>query len=356
MACNWSEWRSVFAMLAVDVMLAVMNTMVKKVMEEGMNKLILITLRQLIATLFMAPIAYFHERKTRPKLTVEIFVYIFFSALIGVSLMQFLFFLGLHYTSATFAYAFLNVSPVFTFLISLALRMESLNPKTKAGIAKAIGATVCFTGVIVLMFYKGVALNQAPHRSTASAQPQSPLPPAMSYTSSTWLMASLALLAGCFCLSSWFPLQSKLGEKYPALYSCTALMFFLSFLQTAAMSLATVRGHSVWLLRKKLEIATVIFSGIAGSGLGFLAMSWCVEQRGPVFTAAFMPFVQIFGAGIDFTILHEQVYLGSVLGSLLVIAGLYSLLWGKNKEARSCAAKAAEGNGENQVQVQLQSV
>ena len=62
MACNWSEWRSVFAMLAVDVMLAVMNTMVKKVMEEGMNKLILITLRQLIATLFMAPIAYFHER------------------------------------------------------------------------------------------------------------------------------------------------------------------------------------------------------------------------------------------------------------------------------------------------------
>ncbi|XP_064983458.1 WAT1-related protein At3g30340-like isoform X2 [Musa acuminata AAA Group] len=317
MACNRSEWRSVFAMLAVDVMLAVMNTMVKKVMEEGMNKLILITLRQLIATLFMAPIAYFHERKTRPKLTVEIFVYIFFSALIG---------------------------------------MESLNPKTKAGIAKAIGATVCFTGVIVLMFYKGVALNQAPHRSTASAQPQSPLPPAMSYTSSAWLMASLALLAGCFCLSSWFPLQSKLGEKYPALYSCTALMFFLSFLQTAAMSLATVRGHSVWLLRKKLEIATVIFSGFAGSGLGFLAMSWCVEQRGPVFTAAFMPFVQIFGAGIDFTILHEQVYLGSVLGSVLVIAGLYSLLWGKNKEARSCAAKAAEGNGENQVQVQLQSV
>ncbi|THU47855.1 hypothetical protein C4D60_Mb09t20050 [Musa balbisiana] len=279
-------------MLAVDVMLAVMNTMVKKVMEEGMNKLILITLRQLIATLFMAPIAYFHER------------------------------------------------------------MESLNPKTKAGVVKAIGATVCFTGVIVLMFYKGVALNQAPHRS----QPQSPLPPAMSYTSSTWLMASLALLAGCFCLSSWFPLQSKLGEKYPALYSCTALMFFLSFLQTAAMSLATVRGHSVWLLRKKLEIATVIFSGTVGSGLGFLAMSWCVEQRGPVFTAAFMPFVQIFGAGIDFTILHEQVYLGSVLGSVLVIAGLYSLLWGKNKEARSCAAKAAEGNGENQVQIQLQSV
>ncbi|KAJ8459420.1 hypothetical protein OPV22_032346 [Ensete ventricosum] len=271
MVCNWSEWRSVFAMLAVDVMLAVMNTMVKKVMEEGMNRLILITLRQLIATLFMAPIAYFHERKTRPKLTVEIFVYIFFSALIGVSLMQFLFFFGLHYTSATFAYAFLNVSPVFTFLISLALRMESLNPKTKAGIAKAIGATVCFIGVIVLMFYKGVALNQAPHRSMASAQPQSPPPLAMSYTSNR--RHELGHGEGPLRLA----FEEEAGDRYCDLFGFCG-----------------------------------IWTGVPG---------------------------------------HVLVYLGSVLGSVLVIAGLYSLLWGKNKEARSCAAKAAEGNGENQLQV-----
>lgn len=47
-----------------------------------------------------------------------------------------------------------------------------------------------------------------------------------------------------------------------------------------------------------------------GSGLGFLAMSWCVEQRGPVFTAAFTPLVQIIVAGIDCAVLHEQIYLG----------------------------------------------
>ncbi|CAL9189118.1 unnamed protein product [Musa hybrid cultivar] len=348
----WIEWRPVLVMLAVDVVFAVMNTMIKKAIDEGLNRLVLITLRQLVATLFMAPIAFFHERKTRPKLTMEICVYLFFSALLGAPLTQYLFYLGMQYTSATFACAFLNMAPVFTFLISLALRMESLNLKTKPGIAKTLGTLLCLIGVIVLTLYKGVALNSdASPRSTAP-EPQQSSPDATDYTSRKWLMGSVALLAGSFCWSAWFPLQSKVGKKYPALYSCTALVFFLSFLQAAAMSVAAERSLSVWLLQKKMEIATVLFAGSMGSGLGFLAMSWCVEQRGPVFTAAFTPLVQIIVAGIDCAVLHELIYLGSVLGSGLVIAGLYSLLWGKNKEPGIREAKPAEGNGENQVQLQ----
>ncbi|WOL18271.1 WAT1-related protein [Canna indica] len=343
--CN--EWRPVLAMLAVDAALAVINIMVKKVMEEGMNRLVLITLRQFAATLFMVPIAYFNERKTRPKLTAEICIYLFFSALLGAALMQCLFFLGLEYTSATFASAFLNITPVFTFLISLALRMESLNLKTKAGIAKALGTLLCLIGVIVLALYKGVALNKNTSHTSVNH--------VINHTSKRWLMGSIALFGGCLCWSAWFPVQSKLGKKYPALYSCTALMFLLSFFQSAAMSLVTQRGLSMWLLHKRLEIATVIFAGTVGSGLGFLAMSWCVVQRGPVFTAAFTPLIEVMVAGIDFLVLHEQIYIGSVLGSILVIAGLYSLLWGKSKEAQGCVEKPEEINRENN-QVQTQTV
>ncbi|CAL9062016.1 unnamed protein product [Musa banksii] len=338
------EWRPVATMLAVDVVFAVTNTMIKKAIDEGLNRLVFITLRQLVATLFMAPVAYFYERTTRPKLTTEICVYLFFSAMLGAALTQYLFYLGMQYTSATFACAFLNIAPVFTFLISLAMRIESLNLKTKAGIAKAMGTSLCLVGVVVLTFYRGVGFNDhVSHRSPADG---------MSYTSRKRVMGSLALLAGCCCWSAWFPLQSRVSKKYPALYSSTALIFFLAFLQAAALSLATQRGLSMWLLRKKLEIATVLFSGGVGSGLGFLAMSWCVAQRGPVFTAAFTPLVQVIVAGIDFSVLHEPIYLGSVLGSVLVVAGLYSLLWGKNNESHGQAEKPAEGNGENQVQVQ----
>ncbi|RRT73918.1 hypothetical protein B296_00010973 [Ensete ventricosum] len=264
------EWRPVATMLAVDVVLAATNTMIKKAIDEGLNRLVFITLRQLVATLFMAPVAYFHERYGEHTHT--------HSPCSGnpnrAALTQYLFYFGMQYTSATFACAFLNIAPVFTFIISLAMRcisqptvvsrarpviliygwcrIESLNLKTKAGIAKAMGTSLCLVGVVVLTFYRGIGFNgHVSHRSPADD---------VSYTPRKRVMGSVALLAGCCCWSAWFPLQSRVNKKYPALYSCTALIFFLAFLQAAALSLATQRGLSMWLLRRKLEIATVLFS------------------------------------------------------------------------------------------------
>ncbi|KAG6529796.1 hypothetical protein ZIOFF_012010 [Zingiber officinale] len=154
-----SEWTSGLIMVAVDVVFAVMNTLIKEATERGLDRAVLITLRQLVAALFMAPVAFFHDRKTRPKLTLEICVYLFFSALLGASLTQYLFYLGMEYTSAAFACAFLNLTPAFTFLISLPLRLESLDWKTKPGLAKALGVVLCFLGVTVLTFYQGPVLQ-----------------------------------------------------------------------------------------------------------------------------------------------------------------------------------------------------
>ena len=50
------------AMVAVVVVFAVMNTLTKMAFNEGMHTTVLIVLRQLAATLFLAPIAYFRER------------------------------------------------------------------------------------------------------------------------------------------------------------------------------------------------------------------------------------------------------------------------------------------------------
>ena len=54
----------------------------------------------------------------------------------------------------------------------------------------------------------------------------------------------------------------------------------------------------------------VMFQGVVASGMGYLLLTYCVEKRGPVFTAAFSPLSQIFVAGIDLFILHEPLYLG----------------------------------------------
>lgn len=326
---SWGDWKPTATMLAVVVVFAVMNTLTKMAFNEGMHTTVLITLRQLTAMLFLAPVAYFRERKTRPKLTTEIFVYLFFSAVLGASLTQWLFFVGLQYTSATFACAFINMTPMFTFLVALPFGLEKLDMKTRAGIAKVAGTVVGFTGAMLLALYQGPSLTS---KSSSPQMDQFVHVVGTSQGAHRWVIGSVALLAGSACWSFWFILQSRIGNKYPALYSGTAFMFLLSFLQMAAVGLATEKSFSVWILRTKLQIITVLFVGIMGSGLGFLAMSWCIEQRGPVFTTAFTPLIQIIAAGINITVLHEQLHVGSVLGSVLVIVGLYFVLWGKTKE------------------------
>ncbi|RLN09948.1 hypothetical protein C2845_PM11G11730 [Panicum miliaceum] len=344
------EWRPVMAMLVFNLISAVMTALVKEALEQGLNSLVLITLRQLVATVFLAPIAYFKERNKRPKLTLEILVYHFFSAVLGAALSQYTFFYGLKLTTATFAITFANMAPVLTFLIAIALRVESLNMKSKAGSAKILGTLMSFGGALLLSLYKGVAVTQ--HQSTAAA------PAASSQVAGadkkSWMLGTVSLLANCLFFSLWLLLQSRLTNKYPALYSSTAIMFFFSTLQAGALTV-TIEGHSssVWVVTRRLEILTILYSGIMASAAGFLIMTWCVHKRGPVFTAAFIPIIQIMVAIIDFFFLHEQIYLGSILGSALMIFGLYLLLWGKKKDASACCStdnKQVDGEADNEEQ------
>ena len=56
------DWKPVIAMLVFDLISAVTTTLIKKALQEGLDRLVLITLRQLVAIVFLAPIAYFKER------------------------------------------------------------------------------------------------------------------------------------------------------------------------------------------------------------------------------------------------------------------------------------------------------
>ncbi|KAM3196680.1 hypothetical protein ACQJBY_072402 [Aegilops geniculata] len=299
------EWKPVMAMLVFDLISAVTTALIKAALEDGLDRLVLITLRQLVATVFLSPIAFFKERNTRPKLTLEILVYLFFSAALGAALSQYTFFYGLQYTTATFAITFTNLAPVLTFLIAVLLRVESLNMKNKAGAAKIVGTLMSFAGVMLLTLYKGVALT---HQAEPSGQHAEAA--AAESGKKSWTLGTLALLANCLCFSFWLLLQSKLTKKYPALYSSTAYMFLISSLQGGGLTAAIQRRASVWVLTKPVEIVTVLYTGILGSGVGYVLMTWCVEKRGPVFTSAFIPIIQIMVAIIDFFFLHENIYLG----------------------------------------------
>lgn len=64
MAMGWScvEWKPFSLMLAIDLAFAIVNILLKKVLDEGMNHLVFITYRLVISAVFLAPIGYFVER------------------------------------------------------------------------------------------------------------------------------------------------------------------------------------------------------------------------------------------------------------------------------------------------------
>lgn len=343
---GYSKWYPVLVMIAIQFVFATINVLLKKVIDEGLNHLVFITYRLTVATIFLAPVAFFFERKSETKLTYSIIFYLFLNGLLGASLTQYLFLLGIQYTSATFSCAFLNMVPVITFLMSLPFGLESVNLKTNGGRAKVIGTLVCVGGATLLTLYKGMPLfNSHPHLqgTTESINAQS-ISIFLATKKARWTSGSLALIAGTVLWSSWFLVQSKIGKRYPLQYSSTAIMMFFGAIQSFTLSLSIERDLSSWILKGKLEIFCILYAGIVGSGFCFVGMSWCVKKRGPVFSAAFSPLVQMIAALFDIPLLHEPLHLGSVLGSAIVVAGLYILLWGKNQEMQSSSEKGVSEN------------
>ncbi|XP_010241527.1 PREDICTED: WAT1-related protein At4g01440-like isoform X2 [Nelumbo nucifera] len=259
----YEEGKPVFVMVAINFFLAIVNILLKKVLDEGMNNLVIITYRQCLATSFLAPIAYFWERKSRPKLTSRILCHIFLGAIVGPTLTQYFFLLGIQYTSATFSCAFINVVPVLTFLMALPFGLETVNLKSKAGRAKLLGTVVCVGGAMMLTLYKGLPLTNRPS-SQASTQMTNQASSRFSpqKRAERWTIGTIALVAGSIFWSSWFLIQARISKQYPCQYSSTAIMSFFSAIQSAVLSLVIERDISLWVLRGKAAILTVLYARI----------------------------------------------------------------------------------------------
>ncbi|VAI69823.1 unnamed protein product [Triticum turgidum subsp. durum] len=341
-------------MLALNVLSAVMVALVKVAMAGGLDPLVLVTLQQLAAAIFLGPIAHFTEGKSRPKMTLEIFAYLFVSAALGAAMRQYMVFVGLRYTTATFVSAFSNIAPVLTFVLAVATRAESLHLRSATGAAKLAGTLVSLAGAMLLTFYRGVALTHPNSAHQLHRSPSSPLSPGAD-SGRRWTLGTVAILGNCVCLACWYLLQGRIARKYPYVYSCNAFLSTFSFLQVAVVGLCVKRNLAAWIITNKFQILTVLYSGVVATGMSFVLLTWCIQKRGAVFVAAFIPVSQVIVCIMDFTVLHEPLYLGSVVGSVIVIAGLYLLLWGKRQEALQQHPRVAKDDQEQQQQQQVQS-
>ncbi|XP_076937257.1 WAT1-related protein At1g25270-like [Bidens hawaiensis] len=328
------ELKPVLLMVAVQMAFAGVNVLYKLAANDGMILPILVAYRFIFSTAFIVPLALFVERKKRPNLTWMILLQAFCCGLFGGSLAQNLYVKALSLTSATFAAATTNLIPAITFLLAVCFGMERLGWKTSSGAAKIMGTAFGVGGAMLLTFYKGVDLNlwktnvNLLHGQHHSSHVQN---------SSNMVVGSLLAIGSCISYFIWLIIQTNMVKRYPCPYSVTALTSTMGAIQAVVFGLCTERNWADWKLGWNIRLLTVAYSGMLASGLMFTFVACCVQMRGPLYVSAFNPLLLVLVAIAGSLVLNESLHLGSLLGAILIIFGLYAVLWGKGKEVKKVA-------------------
>ncbi|KAJ7982396.1 WAT1-related protein [Quillaja saponaria] len=236
--------------------------------------------------LAIAPFAFFFERKAQPKITFKIFMQIFILALLGPVIDQNFYYAGLKFTSPTFSCAMSNMLPAMTFVLAVICRMEKINMKKVRCQAKVVGTLVTVAGAMLMTLYKGPIVELMwskhvhPHSSNVKDNPGN--------TDKDWFKGSIFLIIATLAWASLFVLQAKAIETYKNhQLTLTSLVCFVGTVQAIAVTFVAEHKTSVWRIGWDMNLLAAAYAGIVAS---------------------------------------------RIIGSILIVIGLYSVLWGKHKE------------------------
>ncbi|KAE9608721.1 putative EamA domain-containing protein [Lupinus albus] len=315
----------------IQAIYAAMFLLSKAAFDHGMNNFIFVFYRQAIASLFLLPFAFFFEWKTAPPLSFLTFCKIFFLSFFGVTLSLDIYGIGLIYTSATLAAAATNSLPVITFILALILRIEYLKITTSAGIAKLVGIVICVAGVATLALYKGPRLEFLSHHHILSSYHETKQLHGHE-SSVTWIKGCFLLLLSNSFFGLWLVLQSFVIKVFPSKLLFTTLQCFLSSIQSFVIAIAVERDIEQWKLAWNIRLLSVLYCGIMVTGVTYYLQTWVIEKKGPVFLAMSTPLALILTIFSSALVLGVIIRLGSILGGIALILGLYCVLWGKSRE------------------------
>lgn len=329
--------KPVLLMVLVQIAYTAVNVLYKLAINDGMSVKVATAYRLAFGSAFTVPLALISERKKRPKMTKRVLFMAFLCGLFGGSLFQNLFYESLALTSATFASALYNLIPAITFVLAISCGLERLNLRAAAGRAKVLGTIIGIGGAMMLTFFKGAELNIWPFHINLLHPHQhlnghvAPL----NADSGNKLLGALCAVASCFSFALWLTIQGKMSKEYPCHYSSTALMSTAGAIQATAFGFCFERDLNQWKLGWNIRLLAVAYSGIVASGIVVIITAWCIQMRGPLFASVFNPLMLVLVAIAGSMMLNEDLYVGTVIGAVLIVCGLYMVLWGKSKEMKN---------------------
>ncbi|MED6163135.1 hypothetical protein PIB30_076916 [Stylosanthes scabra] len=302
----------------------------KAAISKGMNPFVFVVYRQAFASVSLSPFAFFDSKESAP-LSCKLLCKLFLVSLVGLTTSSTLYYVSINYTSATFAAASTNTVPAITFIMAALIRVESISIKDVHGVAKILGSVLSLSGAITFALVKGPALDFM--RWYSQNQNHSSSSSSVIHSKGDNIKGVLMMLSANTAWSLWLILQGFVVKEYPAKFRLTTVQCFFSFIQSSVLALSVERNPSAWKLGWDIHLLSVAYCGVIVTGICYWLQVCTIETKGAVFTAMFTPLALIITAMLSAILWKETLYWGSIGGTILLVLGLYSVLWGKSKES-----------------------
>ena len=210
--------------------------------------------------------------------------------IVGVTMTQTVFTIGVSLTTAANTALVYSTSPVWGMLLGFALGWE--RPRA----AGVLGIGLCLAGVGAIV-YGGLEF------------------------AGTSLIGDALILAAAVCWGSYTVLTLSFLRRYSPL---TVAAYAMTFGGIAAFPLAAFDPHGFDLAATSgLTWAAAAYSALCSSAFGFAAWGWGVSHIGANQVLIYQYLITITGVSAGILVLGEDFGPGQLVGAVVILAGVY---------------------------------
>ncbi|PIA30870.1 hypothetical protein AQUCO_05300009v1 [Aquilegia coerulea] len=275
----------------------------KVALNGGINQIVFCTYRNVLALFILIPVAYFYEKNNRPPITRRVLVSFFLLGFTGIE----------------------------------TLELVKLEGKMKVG-----GIFICVAGATLMLVFRGPAVLASYNMEMYSAETND-IPAAVTagwlsslrrFGFDQWHIGVLYLIGHCMCSAIYLALQGQFLREFPANLSVTAFSCSFGSILVVIAGIFSTQNSADWSLTPS-ELLAVLYAGIVASALNYGLATWSNKILGPALVSMYNPLQPVTSAFLSAIFLKSAIYLGSIIGGILIIAGLYIVTWANYRERQA---------------------